>query len=148
MVDRIFLYIGAGLTLVWGIAHLFPTKSVVQGFGEISADNRRIITMEWVLEGITLGWNVVGIIVLAVMNYGILLGVGSGAVAAWALPASYAVAAAIGMNSASVCRTAVIALAPSEAALPRAAVCTSQGYTTVVQAELREPSGCRTICWP
>jgi hypothetical protein len=54
MIGRIFVYIGAGLTLVWGIAHLFPTKSVVQGFGEISADNRRIITMEWLIEGVAL----------------------------------------------------------------------------------------------
>jgi len=35
------------LPLVWGIAHLFPTKSVVEGFGEISDDNKKIVTMEW-----------------------------------------------------------------------------------------------------
>jgi amino acid transporter len=39
-----------------------------------------------------------GIIVLAVLHYGTLLGVGPGAVAAWALPASYAVVAAIGLG--------------------------------------------------
>jgi hypothetical protein len=49
-----FLYIGAGLTSLWGIAHLFPTKSVVEGFGEITLDNRRIITMEWIVEGVAL----------------------------------------------------------------------------------------------
>jgi hypothetical protein len=54
MTDQILLYIGAGLTLLWGIAHLFPTKSGVQGFGEISVDNRRIITMEWLIEGVAL----------------------------------------------------------------------------------------------
>jgi hypothetical protein len=54
MTDQILLYIGAALTLLWGIAHLFATKSVVQGFGEISLDNRRIITMEWLIEGVAL----------------------------------------------------------------------------------------------
>ena len=54
MVDLIFLYLGAALTALWGIAHLFPTKSVVEGFGDISFDNNRIITMEWIVEGIAL----------------------------------------------------------------------------------------------
>ena len=52
--DLILLYIGSGLTVIWGVAHLFPTKSVVQGFGEISIDNKRIITMEWITEGLAL----------------------------------------------------------------------------------------------
>jgi amino acid transporter len=39
-----------------------------------------------------------GIIVLAVLHYGTLLGVGHGAVAAWALPASYAAVAVIGLG--------------------------------------------------
>ena len=54
MVDLILLYLGSGLTIIWGIAHLFPTKSVVEGFGEIAIDNKRIITMEWMNEGLTL----------------------------------------------------------------------------------------------
>ena len=54
MVDLVFLYLGAALTALWGIAHLFPTKSVVEGFGDISFDNNRIITMEWIVEGIAL----------------------------------------------------------------------------------------------
>jgi len=52
--DLILLYLGSGLTVLWGVAHLFPTKSVVQGFGEISIDNKRIITMEWITEGLAL----------------------------------------------------------------------------------------------
>lgn len=48
------IYIGATLPLFWGIAHLFPTKSVVRDFGDISDDNRNIIAMEWVIEGIAL----------------------------------------------------------------------------------------------
>ena len=50
----ILLYLGAVLTVIWGISHLFPTKNVVAGFGDISADNRQIITMEWIIEGVSL----------------------------------------------------------------------------------------------
>ncbi|MHA1217445.1 MAG: hypothetical protein ACTSSN_05950 [Candidatus Heimdallarchaeaceae archaeon] len=53
MINSILLYIGSGLIIVWGIAHIFPTKSIVKGFGEISKDNKLIITMEWIAEGIT-----------------------------------------------------------------------------------------------
>lgn len=54
MINQILAYIGAGFVAVWGIAHLFPTRNVVAGFGEISGDNRNIITMEWIGEGVTL----------------------------------------------------------------------------------------------
>lgn len=54
MINQIFLYIGSTLTMIWGIAHLFPTKSVVKNFGDITTDNKRIITMEWIIEGIFL----------------------------------------------------------------------------------------------
>ena len=54
MASQTLLYIGAALTIIWGIAHLFPTKSVVQGFGDISIDNKHIITMEWIIEGVAL----------------------------------------------------------------------------------------------
>jgi hypothetical protein len=54
MLNQILLYSGSAFILFWGIAHLFPTRSVVSGFGEISADNKRIITMEWIIEGIAL----------------------------------------------------------------------------------------------
>ena len=64
MLDLIFLYGGAVLPGVWGLAHLFPTKSVVRGFGEITSDNKRIITMEWILEGVALIW--IGVLVATV----------------------------------------------------------------------------------
>jgi hypothetical protein len=54
MINLVFLYIGAALTTLWGVAHLFPTSSVVKGFGTISADNKNIITMEWIVEGVSL----------------------------------------------------------------------------------------------
>jgi hypothetical protein len=50
----LLLYLAAGIVFAWGVAHLFPTRSVVRGFGAISPDNTRIITMEWIIEGITL----------------------------------------------------------------------------------------------
>jgi len=54
MANMILIYIGAVITIIWGVAHLFPTKNVVKGFGEISADNKNIITMEWIVEGVAL----------------------------------------------------------------------------------------------
>jgi len=54
MLNQILFYIAAVLTALWGISHLFPTKNIVAGFGEISADNKNIITMEWINEGVTL----------------------------------------------------------------------------------------------
>jgi hypothetical protein len=48
------LYVAAALTALWGIAHLCATRGVVRGFGELTADNRRIITMEWIVEGAAL----------------------------------------------------------------------------------------------
>jgi len=48
------LYVASALTGLWGIAHLFATRGVVAGFGELTADNRRIITMEWIVEGVAL----------------------------------------------------------------------------------------------
>ena len=48
------LYLGSGLTILWGISHLIPTKGVVNDFGDISEDNRHIITMEWIVEGVSL----------------------------------------------------------------------------------------------
>jgi vacuolar-type H+-ATPase subunit I/STV1 len=64
MVNKILLYFGAGLPLFWGVAHLFPTNSVVKGFGNISLDNRRIITMEWIIEGVALIF--IGVVISAV----------------------------------------------------------------------------------
>jgi hypothetical protein len=54
MFGQILIYSGSAFILFWGIAHLFPTRSVVSGFGEISVDNKRIIAMEWIIEGIAL----------------------------------------------------------------------------------------------
>ena len=54
MNGTLLLYLASLLVVGWGIAHLFPTKNVVKGFGDISLDNQRVITMEWINEGATL----------------------------------------------------------------------------------------------
>ena len=64
MTGHILIIIGAAITIIWGVAHLFPTKSVVKGFGDISTDNKNIIAMEWIVEGVSLVF--IGIVVLGV----------------------------------------------------------------------------------
>lgn len=55
MLRDILLYTGSIIVVLWGIAHIvIPTKTVVEGFGPISVDNRHILTMEWIMEGLTL----------------------------------------------------------------------------------------------
>ena len=64
MINAILLYVGSVVITLWGIAHIVPTKSVVSGFGSISQENRRIITMEWIAEGLALCF--IGLLVLFV----------------------------------------------------------------------------------
>ena len=52
--NETLLYIGAAIIILWGIAHLIPTRAIVNGFGDISADNRKIAAMELLAEGVTL----------------------------------------------------------------------------------------------
>lgn len=63
MTTYVLLYIGSIAITLWGLAHIVPTKSIVAGFGDLSVDNHRIITMEWVAEGLTLVF--IGLLVLA-----------------------------------------------------------------------------------
>ncbi len=69
MMNQTYLFISSGLLIFWGIAHLFPTRSVIGGFGNISADNRRIITMEWINEGITLMFIGATVLLVSVVDY-------------------------------------------------------------------------------
>ena len=50
----IMIYIASFVLIGWGVAHLFPTGAVVRDFGEISHDNKNVITMEWITEGVAL----------------------------------------------------------------------------------------------
>ncbi len=68
MQNLIYFYAAAFFVFAWGVAHLFPTRAVVLGFGEISADNRRIIAMEWIVEGAALVF--IGILIAMVTVVG------------------------------------------------------------------------------
>lgn len=61
--DEILAYLAAGLVAVWGVAHAIPTRQVVAGFGPITADNRLVITQEWLAEAFTM-WGVAALIVV------------------------------------------------------------------------------------
>ena len=62
--NTMLLYVGSALIILWGIAHLIPTGAIVKGFGEISEDNKKILMMESIAEGITLCF--LGVLVLLV----------------------------------------------------------------------------------
>ncbi len=68
MANDIFLYIGAFIPIFWGIAHIFPTSSVVKDFGDISDDNKNILKMEWLNESLTLVF--IGILIISVTFLG------------------------------------------------------------------------------
>jgi hypothetical protein len=59
---QVLAYIAAALIAVWGIAHAIPTKRVVAGFAPITADNRRILTQEWLAESLTM-WGMAALVV-------------------------------------------------------------------------------------
>ncbi len=59
---QILAYIAAALIAVWGIAHAVPTKKVVAGFAPITADNRRVLTQEWLAESLTM-WGMAALVV-------------------------------------------------------------------------------------
>jgi len=52
-VSDVLVYVGGAVLALWGVAHIAPTRSVADSFGEISGDSRRILVMEWVAEGVT-----------------------------------------------------------------------------------------------
>jgi hypothetical protein len=56
--------VAAGIVFTWGVSHIIPTRQVVAGFGNIDQDNRYIITMEWVAEG--LSFMFVAVLIVAV----------------------------------------------------------------------------------
>jgi hypothetical protein len=69
MANQVLLYAGSFFLLFWGIAHLFPIQSVVRGFGDISIDNKRIITMEWIIEGVSLIFIAVVVSCITYLDY-------------------------------------------------------------------------------
>ncbi len=62
------IYIGSAIIVIWGIAHLIPTKNIIKGFGDISADNKKILAMEIIAEGLTLIF--LGVMPMLIILYG------------------------------------------------------------------------------
>lgn len=62
--SEVLALVAAAMVFLWGVGHIIPTRNVVAGFGGISVDSRRIITMEWVAEG--LSFMFVGCLIAAV----------------------------------------------------------------------------------
>lgn len=52
--NDVLLFAAAASVAVWGLAHLVMTRRIVSGFGLASDDDRRVVTMEWIGEGLTL----------------------------------------------------------------------------------------------
>jgi len=68
MMNNILLYISSGIIIIWGMAHIMATKPIVKGFEPISEDNKKIIIMEAIAEGLTLCF--LGVLVLLVTIVG------------------------------------------------------------------------------
>ena len=65
---EILLYIGSGLIFLWGALHIIKTRDVVSGFEPITLDNKRVLVMEWIAEGLTLCF--LGLLVVSVTIFG------------------------------------------------------------------------------
>ena len=48
------LYTGSAAIAFWGAMHIVKTRAVLAGFEPLSHDNRLVLKMEWILEGVTL----------------------------------------------------------------------------------------------
>ena len=59
----VLFYAGSVVIFLWGIGHLIPTPGIIRNFGPLTEDNHRIITMEWIAEGMTLCF--IGVLVFA-----------------------------------------------------------------------------------
>jgi hypothetical protein len=68
MVKDILLYGGAGIIAFWGLSHAAAIRGVQASFGPVSGDGMKIITMEWLAEGLTLCF--VGVLVILTRVFG------------------------------------------------------------------------------
>jgi len=63
--NEFMLYGGSVVIILWGVAHItIPTKDIIKEFGPISDDNQRILAMEWIMEGLTLAF--IGLLVILI----------------------------------------------------------------------------------
>ena len=89
----ILAYAAASVIAMWGVAHLIPTRQVVAGFGAISTDNRRVITQEWLAEGIAMFGIAAFVIAATAAN-------GSGEIQAWVYRIAALLLVAVGLLTA------------------------------------------------
>ncbi len=54
MLPIVLRVVGVVVLLLWGVAHILPLRSIVRGFGEVSASNRRIVVGLWLFEAMGL----------------------------------------------------------------------------------------------
>jgi len=99
----------AVLVALWGVAHVAPTGRVLAGFEPLSADNRRILTQEWLAEAFTM-WGLAAVVLTVTAV------AGAGTSAARSV---YAVAAAL-----LVALAALTALTGARTVVPWFKVCT------------------------
>jgi hypothetical protein len=62
-VSALLAYLAASLVGMWGVAHALPTRQVVRSFGAISADNRLVMTQEWIVEALAM-WFTAAVLIL------------------------------------------------------------------------------------
>lgn len=60
-------YGGSILLIIWSIIHLVPTRAVLREFGPLDSDNSRQVIMGWLVEGLTLMF--VGVMVLLLLIF-------------------------------------------------------------------------------
>lgn len=97
------LYSGAVIVALWGIAHIvIPTRAMIDSFGPISQDNKRILLMEWLMEGVLLIF--IGVLVVSVT---LLAPATSAAVVVYRVCAS-ALAVMAGISSFTGARTPIL----------------------------------------
>jgi len=63
-VSEVLAYVAAGVVALWGVAHVLPTRRVVDGFSDTSRDNRLVITQEWIAEAMAM-WFITAMVVIA-----------------------------------------------------------------------------------
>ena len=61
--EEVLAYVAAGLVGLWGLSHAIPTRAVVAGFGQISADNCLVLVQEWLAEAVTM-WSFAALVIV------------------------------------------------------------------------------------
>jgi len=62
--NEVLAYLAAAIVFAWGVSHAVPARQVVGGFSDTSADNRLVITQEWLAEAMTM-WFIAALVVVA-----------------------------------------------------------------------------------